>query len=93
MLTIEQFQNPVLKALQTKQNYTDVMRYFSGLIRFLARQGKLAEDDPELLAAQLCLPISAWIALCDREPDREEEMLALMERHIRHFFRVYQPRP
>ena len=93
MLTIEQFQNPVLKALQTKQNYTDVMRYFSGLIRVLARQGKLAEDDPELLAAQLCLPISAWIALCDREPDREEEMLALMERHIRHFFRVYQPRP
>lgn len=28
MLTVEQFRNTELKALQTKQNYTDVMRYF-----------------------------------------------------------------
>ena len=89
MLTIEQFQNPKLSALQTKQNYTDVMRYFTGFIRFLIRQGKLNDDDPEIMAAQLCLPISAWINLCDREPEREAEVIGLIERHIRQFFRVY----
>ena len=37
MLTIEQFQNQQMEQLQTKQTYTDVMRYFTGLIRFLIR--------------------------------------------------------
>ena len=89
MLVIEQFQNPSLAKLQTKQNYEDIMHYFTGLVGFLIRQGALAEDDPEILAAQLCLPISVWINLCDREPEREQEVMELVERHIRQFFRLY----
>ena len=89
MLVIEQFQNPELAKLQTKQNYEDVMHYFTGLVGFLIRQGALAEDDPEIMAAQLCLPISVWINLCDREPDREQGVMELVERHIRQFFRLY----
>ena len=89
MLVIEQFQNPSLAKLQTKQNYEDVMHYFTGLVGFLIRQGALAEDDPEIMAAQLCLPISVWINLCDREPEREQEVMELVERHIRQFFRLY----
>lgn len=90
MLTIEQFQNPQMAALQTKQNYTDVMGYFTGLVRFLIRQGRLVDSDPEIMAAQLCLPISAWINLCDREPERENDVMKLIERHIQQFFEVYQ---
>ena len=90
MLVMEQFQNPELAKLQTKQNYSDVMNYFTGLMKYLIRQGVLREDDPEIMAAQLCLPISAWINLCDREPDRETEVMELVGRHIRQFFRVYQ---
>ena len=89
MLTIEQFQNSELAKLQTKQNYTDVMHYFTGLVRFLIRQGVLTEDDPEIMAAQLCLPITVWLGLCDREPEREQEVMELVERHIRQFFRRY----
>ena len=90
MLVIEQFQNPELAKLQTKQNYSDVLEYFTGLIGQLIRQGVLAEDDPEIMAAQLCLPISVWINLCDREPDREQEVMELVEKHIRQFFKRYQ---
>ena len=93
MLTIEQFQNPKLSELQTKQNYTDVMRYFTGLVRFLIRQGKLIADDPEILAAQFCLPVSVWINLCDREPEREPEVMKQVERHVCHFFRIYGSTP
>ena len=42
------------------------------------------------MAAQLCLPISAWINLRDREPERENDVMKLIERHIRQFFEVYQ---
>ncbi len=93
MLTVEQFRNTELKALQTKQNYTDVMRYFTGLIAYLIRCGKLADNDAEVMAAQLCLPISVWINLCDREPEREEAVMDLLERHIRQFFAVYGKAP
>ena len=90
MLVIEQFQNPELAKLQTKQNYSDVLRYFTGLVKQLIRLEVLAEDDPETMAAQFCLPISVWINLCDREPDRESEVMDLVEKHIRQFFRLYQ---
>lgn len=90
MLVIEQFRNPELAKLQTAQNYTDVLQYFTGLIQCLIRRGVLAEDDPQIMAAQLCLPISAWINLCDRKPECEAELMALADRHIRQFFRVYQ---
>ncbi|MGN0250383.1 MAG: TetR/AcrR family transcriptional regulator [Oliverpabstia sp.] len=90
MLVIEQFQNLTLAKLQTKQNYSDVMKYFIGLINCLIRQGVLTDDNPEIMAAQLCLPISIWINLCDREPDRETEVMELVEKHIRQFFRLYQ---
>ena len=90
MLAMEQFRNAELAKLQTKQNYTDVMRYFTGLVKHLIRNGILADDDPEIMAAQLCLPISTWINLCDREPDREQEVMELVSRHIQQFFRVYQ---
>ena len=55
----------------------------------LVRKGVLAEDDTEIMAAQFCLPISVWINLCDREPDRESEVMELVDKHIRQFFRRY----
>ena len=90
MLVIEQFQNRSLAKLQTKQNYSDVLGYFTGLIKCLIQKGVLAADDPEIMAAQFCLPISVWINLCDREPEREQEVMELVEKHIRQFFRLYQ---
>lgn len=90
MLTIEQFQNEQMAKLQTKQNYSDVMNYFKGLVIFLIRSGLLSDGDSELMAAQLCLPISVWINLCDREPQREDEITSLIERHVQHFFELYR---
>ena len=92
MLVIEQFQNSELAKLQTKQNYSDVLKYFTGMMEGLIRRGVLADEGPEIMAAQLCLPISVWINLCDREPDREQEVMELVEKHIRQFFRLYQPK-
>lgn len=89
MLTIEQFRNREMALLQTKHNYTDVMRYFTGLVQFLISKGKLSDHDPKVMAAQLCLPISVWINYCDREPEKESLITELIERHVMHFFDMY----
>lgn len=90
MLTVEQFRNTQMAELQTRQNYTNVMHYFTCLMRFFIRNGRLKDCDAEIMAAQLCLPVSVWINLCDREPAREEEVMGLIGRHIRQFFEMYK---
>lgn len=90
MLGVEQFTNAELAALQTKQNYSDVMRYFTDVIKTLQNKGVLSDGDAEIMAAQFCLPVTVWINLCDREPNREAEIMRLAERHVRQFFAVYR---
>ena len=89
MLTIEQFRNAQMAKLQTERNYANVMKYFTELMRFFISRGKLKDCDAEIMAAELCLPVSVWINLCDREPEREEEVIKLIGRHIRNFFNLY----
>lgn len=90
MLVIEQFRNPEMAALQTKQNYEDILNYFTGMMRFLIRSNVLREADPEIMAAQFSSPITVWINLCDREPEREEEVMDLVKRHVMQFFEIYK---
>ena len=89
LLLIEQFRNQELAVLHTKRNYTDIMKYFEGMIRFLIRSNTLRAADAEIMAAQLSSPITVWINLCDREPAREDEVMELVHKHVRQFFEVY----
>lgn len=90
MLMIEQFRNAELAELQTKQNYRDVLNYFMGMMRFLIREGTLKDEDPEIMAAQFSSPITVWINLCDREPEREDEVMDLVRKHVMQFFKIYR---
>lgn len=90
MLVIEQFRNSKLAKIQTRQNYTDIMSYFTGMIRCLIEKGVLKDEDPQMMASQFCLPVTVWLQLCDREPEREAEVMDLVGKHIRQFYRVYQ---
>ena len=89
MLMIEQFRNEELAGLQTRINYEDVLRYFEGMIRFMIREGRLKNTDTKIMAAQFSSPITVWINLCDREPERENEVMDLVHRHVMRFFDVY----
>ena len=89
MLTIEQYRNPQLAELKTQRSYTDVLAFAESLIERLVSEGKLKPLDTQVMAAQFAFPISVWMSLCDREPEREDEAFDLIERHIRQFFEVY----
>lgn len=90
MLTIEQYRNPQLAELKTKRSYTDVLAFAETLMERLVSKGKLKPLDTKVMAAQFALPISVWMSLCDREPEREDEVFELIECHIRQFFEVYK---
>ena len=89
LLMIEQFRNEELAGLQTKQNYEDVLNYFMGMMRFLIRQGTLKNADTGIMAAQFSSPITVWINLCDREPEKTKDAIAQVEAFSRHFIKTY----
>ena len=90
MLMIEQFRNQELAQLHSRMNYDDILKFFAGMIRFMIRERTLKKGDPELMAAQLALPVTVWINLCDRQPEREEEAMELIEKHVKQFFEIYR---
>ena len=89
MLTIEQFHNPELAELFTKQYADDPLSYQSAMFAMLSAKGVLKKQNPNVMALQFYAPIFMLLTMCDREPQREEELTALLEQHIRQFSRLY----
>lgn len=89
MLTIEQFHNKELAELFTKQYADDPLSYQSAMFAMLCENGLLKEQNPNVMALQFYAPIFMLLTMCDREPQREMELTALLEQHIRQFSRIY----
>lgn len=90
MLTIEQFSNKELAELFSNQYINEPLKYQSGLFQMILMQGKMKKEDEQIMALQFYSPIYLLLTLCDREPQREEEALRLLEKHIRQFNRMYK---
>lgn len=89
MLTLEQFHNPELAQLFSRQYIDDSLRYQSAMFELLCKTGALKGNDPQIMALQFHAPIYTLLTMCDREPHREQELTGLLERHIRQFSRLY----
>ena len=90
MLTIEQFSDKELSKLFSDQYFDEPLKYQSGLLHFLIMQGKLKEDDADIMALQFFAPIYLLMTVCDRQPNREKECLRKLEKHVRQFSRIYK---
>jgi len=89
MLTIEQFGNPELAELFTKQYYDDPLSYQSVMFAMLSANGVLKAENPDVMALQFYSPLFMIMTICDRHPEREAELIPLIEQHIRQFSGLY----
>lgn len=90
MLTIEQFRNEELGQLYTKRYVEYLVNYHKVLFNELIGMGILKNEDSYIMALQYVSPVCVFLGICDREPEREEEAMDLIESHIRQFSRVYR---
>lgn len=88
MMTIEQFRSPELAALYSKRYVDRVVAYHAGIFRSLIAAGEIRAADPEVLAMMYVAPVLSLIGICDRQPEREEECLEKLRRHVCLFFRT-----
>lgn len=85
LLTIEQFRDSELADLYSKQYYNDPLSYQGELFKIFISAGKFKRADPLVLALQFYAPIYTLLTVCDRQPEREQEALYMIEAHIRQF--------
>lgn len=90
MLTIEQYRNQKLSALYAKQYVDDPLSYQGMLFGFLSGSGDMKQENPQIMALQFYAPMYLMLTSCDCHPEREKEVLTLLEQHIRQFNRLYQ---
>jgi len=55
----------------------------------MMNKGLLRRGDPEMLAFSYTAPVSVLIHLCDREPEKTDDILARIEAFARAFIKTY----
>ena len=89
MLTLEQFHDNDLAKLYSKIYVNDPLSYQGMLFGFMVTAGILKTDNVQIMTLHFYAPIYYLLTICDREPEREPEMLKLLDEHIKHFDRIY----
>lgn len=89
MLTIEQFRSKELGQLYTKRYVECLVNYHKILFDELIGLEILKNENSYIMALQYVSPICVFLGICDREPEREKEVMDLVEQHIRQFNKLY----
>ena len=89
LLTIEQFRDQRARDLATRHFLTGLKEMFTPVFAGMMDKGLLRREDHAMLAFAYTTPISALIHLCDREPERTDEVMVQVEAFSRHFIKTY----
>ena len=89
MLTLEQFHDKDLAKVYSKLYVDDPLSYQGMLFGFMVTAGVLKTENVQVMTLHFYAPIYFMLTVCDREPDREAEMLKLLVEHIKQFDRLY----
>jgi len=89
LLTIEQYKNPAASKLFTGRYIDAPMQYQGALFKAFMEQGVMKELDAGVAASHFYSPIYLMLCLCDDCPEREQEALDFIRRHITQFSKLY----
>lgn len=89
MLTIEQFHDKELAALYNKLYVDAPMEYQGMMFATLTAHGILKTDMVDVMTLHFYAPFYLLLTICDRDPDKEPEILDKLEQHMRQFNRLY----
>lgn len=89
LLLTEQFHDERVKKLATKHFMNGTKTMFQSIFEKMIENGTLKKEDPEMLAFVFTSPITSLIHYCDREPEKEPEILREIESFTKHFIRIY----
>lgn len=90
LMTVEQFHIAKMARTYNERYVENAYRAYANLFEVLMEAGKLRKADPYTLSVAYVSPVTVLIGVCDREPEKEEWAMKLLENHVREFNRVYR---
>lgn len=89
LLLTEQFHDERVRKLATEHFMNGTKAIFKRIFEKMREAGLLIIEDSELLAFAFTSPITSLIHYCDREPEKESEIMRQIEAFVKHFIRMY----
>ena len=89
LLVQEQFRNERISEVTTRHQLDGIQGMFAKIIKGMMDEGLVKKDDPEMLSVEITAPAVLQIARSDRQPQCEKECMEYIEKHLRHFCKVY----
>lgn len=90
LLLKEQFRDERARHFATLHFLTGTKDIYTKIFAEMMENGILKRDDPELLAFAYTAPITALIHYCDREREKEPEIMRQIEAFVKHFIKTYK---
>ncbi len=90
LLLKEQFRDERARQFATLHFLNGTKEIYKKVFVEMMENGILKKDDPDMLAFSYTAPITALIHYCDREPEKEPEIMRQMEAFVKHFIKTYQ---
>lgn len=90
LMITEQFHRKELAELYDKRYVHLQYEQHTALFRLLMEAGKMKQADAYAMAVMYVSPIIVLIGVCDRNPDKEEWALQVIEDHVKEFNRNYR---
>ena len=90
LLLTEQFHDERARRFATMHFLTGTKEIYTHIFAEMMERGVLKKDNPEMLAFAYTAPITALIHLCDREPEKEPEIMRQIEAFMMHFIKTYE---
>lgn len=89
MMTIEQFRSQELSELYSQRYVRQIHNYHKNLFSKMIAAGVLAAEDPGILAMMYDSPILILLGECDRHPEKEEQYMNELDKHVRLFYKTF----
>ena len=89
LLLTEQFRDDRARHFATLHFLTGTKDIYARIFAEMMRSGLLKSGNPDMLAFLFTSPITALIHYCDREPEKEAEIMRQIDAFVRHFIVTY----
>lgn len=90
LLLTEQLRDERARQFATLHFLTGTEEIYTKIFAEMMENGVLIKDDPKMLAFAYTTPVSALVHYCDREPEKEPEIMRQIEAFVKHFIETYK---
>ena len=90
LLLTEQFHDERARHFATLHFLSGTKDIYMKIFAEMMDNDILKKDDPAMLAFAYTTPITALIHYCDREPEKEPEIMRQVETYVKHFIKTYE---